>query len=120
VGGAGAAGRVLPARRRRPKLLGEQLAVEMFAQMGPGQWFRSLVGTLELAGAIGLLIPRLAGLAALGLAGLMVGATLTQLFVLDAPAMAITPLVLIVVFGLIAWARRPIPVPGRQTAALSS
>lgn len=90
-----------------PKLFGEQLAVEMFAQMGAGQWFRYLVGTLELAGAIGLLIPRLAGLAALCLSGLMVGAALTQVFWLDAPAMAVTPVILFAVFGLIAWGRWP-------------
>ena len=49
----------------------------MFHQMGADDWFRYLVGTLELAGGIDLLIPRLAGLAALGLTGVMVGATYT-------------------------------------------
>ncbi len=88
-----------------PKLLGEQLAVEMFGQIGAGQWLRYLVGTLELAGAIGLLIPRLAGLAALGLTGLMVGAVLTQLLVLGSVGMALTPAFLCVVFGLVAWGR---------------
>lgn len=90
-----------------PKLLGEATAVEMFALIGAGQWLRYLVGGLELAGAIGLLIPRLAGPAAVGLAGVMVGAALTQLFVLDAPVMAITPAVLLVVFIVIARARWP-------------
>ncbi len=90
-----------------PKLLGEATAVEMFALIGAGQWFRYLVGGLELAGAVGLLIPRLAGAAAVGLAGVMLGATLTQLFVLDAPVMAITPAILLVVFVLIARARWP-------------
>ncbi len=76
----------------------------MFADIGAGQWFRYLVGGLELAGAIGLLIPRLAGLAALGLAALMVGATVTNVFVLDAnPAL---PLGLMLVAGVVAWARR--------------
>lgn len=104
-----------------PKLFGEQLAVEMFAQMGAGQWFRYLVGTLELAGAIGLLIPRLAGLAALCLSGLMAGAALTQVFWLDTPALAITPVILLVVFGLIAWGRWPqLQFSGRHTAAQTS
>ena len=53
------------------------------AKGGAGQWFRYLVGILELAGAIGLLIPRLAAPAALGLLGVMIGAFFTQLFVLD-------------------------------------
>jgi len=90
-----------------PKLLGEQTAVESFAQIGAGQWFRYLVGILELAGAIGLLIPRLAAPAALGLLGVMIGAFFTQLFVLDTPVLAITPAVLGVLLALIAWCRRP-------------
>jgi uncharacterized membrane protein YphA (DoxX/SURF4 family) len=51
-----------------PKLVGQHTAMAMFSQIGAGQWLRYLVGTAELAGAIGLLIPRLAGLAAAGLA----------------------------------------------------
>ncbi|MGH3625444.1 MAG: DoxX family protein [Sciscionella sp.] len=96
-----------------PKLAGQQYAVEMFNQMGAGQWFRYLVGALELAGAIGLLIPRLAGLAALGLIGVMVGAVLTQVFVFGSGVMALTPALLGVVFGLVAWGRWP------QTKALA-
>ncbi|MQA12971.1 MAG: DoxX family membrane protein [Pseudonocardiaceae bacterium] len=88
-----------------PKLAGQQLAVEMFAQIGAGQWLRYLVGALELAGAIGLLIPRLAGLAALGLAGLMVGAVVTQVFVLGSVVLALTPAFLGVVCCLLVWAR---------------
>jgi len=90
-----------------PKLAGEQTAVEMFNQMGPGTWFRYLVGVLELAGGIGLLIPRLTRAAALGLIGVMVGAIYTNVVVLDTGVMALTPAVLIVVFGLIVWGRRP-------------
>lgn len=97
-----------------PKLVGQQYAVEIFDQIGAGQWYRYLVGVLELAGGIGLLIPALAGLAALGLAGVMVGATLTQLFVLDSVVMALTPAVLLVVLLLVAWGRWP------QTKALAS
>jgi putative oxidoreductase len=60
---------------------------------------RYLVGVLELAGAIGLLMSRLAGLAALGLVALMVGAVVTQVFVLDSAVMATTPAILGVVMG---------------------
>jgi uncharacterized membrane protein YphA (DoxX/SURF4 family) len=95
-----------------PKLLGEQTAVEMFNQIGAGQWFRYLVGALELAGGVGLLIPRLSGLAALGLAGVMVGATFTEVVVLHSDLMAITPAVFGAIFVLIAWGRWP------QTRAL--
>lgn len=82
--------------------------VEEFAQIGFGQWFRYLTGVLELAGAIGLLIPRLSGLAALGLAGVMAGAVLAHLFVLPPPAaLAAVPAFLGAVFVLIAWGRWP-------------
>jgi putative oxidoreductase len=64
------------------KVLGDPAMVEMFATIGIGQWFRYLVGALELAGAVGVLIPRLSGLAALGLISLMAGATATNVLVL--------------------------------------
>lgn len=86
------------------KLSGDPAMVEMFAEIGAGQWFRYLVGGLELAGAIGLLVPRLCGVAALGLAGLMVGAVLTNLFVLgQSPVMA---LAFGCAAGLVGWLRR--------------
>lgn len=104
-----------------PKLLGEPLAVDMFAQIGVGQWLRYLVGVLELAGAIGLLVPRLAGLAALGLVGLMVGAALTQVFVFGSAVMALTPAILIALFGFVAWGRWPqIRRAGRALRAAAS
>ena len=56
------------------KVFGDPAMVEMFDTIGIGQWFRYLVGALEIAGAVGVLIPRLSGLAALGLVCLMVGA----------------------------------------------
>lgn len=89
------------------KLLSDPTAVAMYDTIGFGQWFRYLTGVCELAGAIGLLIPRLAGLAATGLAGVMIGATLTNLFLLPGMAPAAGTTVLLgVVFGLIAYARR--------------
>jgi uncharacterized membrane protein YphA (DoxX/SURF4 family) len=86
------------------KLTGSPEMVELFAAVGAGQWLRYMVGTLEVAGAVGLLVPRLSGLAALGLAGLMVGATATNLFVLgESPWL---PIGLLLVSALIAWGRR--------------
>ena len=78
--------------------------VEGFTKIGLGQWFRYLTGGLELAGAIGLLIPRLSGLAALGLAGVMVGAVFAHVLALPPVALAIVPAVLSVVLVLIARA----------------
>ena len=56
--------------------------VQEFADIGAGQWLRYFVGTAELAGAIGLLTPWLAGLAAAGLAAVMAGATIINATVL--------------------------------------
>ena len=80
-------------------------AVEMFATIGIGQWFRYVVGALELAGAVGVLIPRLSGLAALGLIGLMAGATLTNVLVLGTSPLL--PIALMLVSALVAWGRWP-------------
>jgi uncharacterized membrane protein YphA (DoxX/SURF4 family) len=90
-----------------PKLFGEATAVAMFDQIGLGDGFRYLVGALEIAGGLGLLVPRLAHLAALGLALVMVGAIVACLTVLAAGALTITPLILLALFALIAWARWP-------------
>jgi len=54
--------------------------VKKFDDIGFGQWFRYLTGVLEIAAAIGLVIPRVCGIAALALVGIMGGATLTELF----------------------------------------
>ncbi|MBO4142571.1 DoxX family protein [Micromonospora tulbaghiae] len=89
-----------------PKLFAETNAVQTFEDMGAAPWFRYFVGLLELAGGIGLLVPRLAGLAAVGLALLMVGAAVTQAFILDGGALVLTPVVLFALFVFIAWGRR--------------
>jgi len=88
-----------------PKLAGAHTAVTMFGQIGAGQWLRYLVGTAELAGAAGLLIPRLAGLAAAGLAADMAGASIINAAVLHSGAVAIT-VPLCAAFTLIAASRR--------------
>jgi putative oxidoreductase len=88
-----------------PKLAGVHSATVMFSQIGAGQWLRYLVGTAELAGAIGLLIPRLTGLAAGGLAADMAGATIINVTVLHTAAAAMT-IPLCAAFALIAWHRR--------------
>ena len=91
------------------KLTGDRQAVHEFVLIGAGQWFRYLVGTLELAGAIGLLIPSLAGLAAAGLAADMAGATIINATVLrnttfgDNVGMT---LILFAVFVVLAYGRR--------------
>jgi putative oxidoreductase len=72
-----------------------------FEQIGAGQWLRYAVGLLEVAGAIGLLIPRLSGLAAIGLAGIMAGAVFFEATVLE-PGSIVAPLVLMTLVSLLA------------------
>ena len=86
------------------KLSGSAQLVGLFEAIGLGQWLRYLTGTLEVVGAILLLIPRTSGLGALLLVGVMAGAVMTHVFIVGgSPLMAI---VLLVVTGIVAWGRR--------------
>jgi putative oxidoreductase len=80
-------------------------AVNIFATIGIGQWFRYVVGAQEIAGAVGVLVSRLSGLAALGLLCLMAGAILTNVLVLGTSPLL--PIVLMLVSALVAWGRWP-------------
>ena len=88
-----------------PKLIAHPSAVESFDKIGWGGAGMYTIGMLELAGAVGLLIPVLQSLAATALSGLMAGAFIVQLTVFDGQYAA-TPLILIVPLALIAWTRR--------------
>ena len=60
------------------KLLKPQEAKPMFVHYGYSAWFATFIGICEVLGGLGLLIPRLAGLAAAGLSIIMIGATYTH------------------------------------------
>jgi putative oxidoreductase len=90
------------------KLLGAELMRERFAAWGYPDVFMLVVGMLEVAGAIGLLIPRIASLAAIGLAMLMAGSVYTLLFRDFAPLAAV-PLVFFA--ALLFIARRRLNAP---------
>ena len=86
------------------KLSGDPRMVGLFDAIGLGQWFRYVTGSLEVLGAVLLLIPRLSGLGALLLVGVMLGAVTTHLFVVGgSPLQAI---ILLIVTGVVAWGRR--------------
>jgi uncharacterized membrane protein YphA (DoxX/SURF4 family) len=85
------------------KLTGE--AREMFAAWGYAAWFATLIGVLELCGGIGLLIPRLSQYAAVGLAGIMLGAAYTHLANGEGLRVLI-PLGFLVVLAILWWLRR--------------
>ncbi|WP_017622383.1 DoxX family protein [Nocardiopsis chromatogenes] len=87
--------------------------ITTFENIGAGQWLRYFVGVAELAGGIGVLIPRLAGLAAAGLTLVVVGAALTHVVILQDSGWML-PVALIVLMGALAWIRRA------ETASLPS
>jgi len=85
------------------KFMGHPIPVATIEALGVGQWLRIAIGIAELAGAIGLLVPRLAGLAASCLALLMAGALGTHLFVIGGSA--VPALVLLAASAAIAYLR---------------
>jgi putative oxidoreductase len=86
------------------KLSGNPQLVGLFEAIGLGQWFRYLTGFLEVAGAFLLLIPRASGLGALLLAGVMVCAVATHLFIVGGSPLG--AIILLVVTTVVAWGRR--------------
>ena len=56
--------------------------VDMFEKIGFGQWFRYVTGSLEVTGAVLLLLPRTAALGGWLLAAVMIGAIGTHLFLI--------------------------------------
>lgn len=83
------------------KIYGLPLMVQEFGHIGLGQWFRYLTGTLEVIGAIVILLPRRAAFGALLLSCIMVGAIVTHVFVIGGspvPAVVLLALSLIVAF----------------------
>jgi putative oxidoreductase len=86
------------------KLAGVPMLVQVFDQIGVGQWFRIVTAIVEIAGAIALLVPGFAALGALWLGATMFFATLTHVAILHTsavPAMLLFALTLI-----LAWLRR--------------
>ena len=86
------------------KLAGVPFMVDLFAQIGLGQWFRVATGVVEVTGAVALLVPGLASIGALWLAFTMVGAVATHLFVLHTSA--VPAIVLGLLNTLVVYLRR--------------
>ena len=77
------------------KLGSLQFEVDAFTRWGYPLWFMYLTGVLEVAGAIGLLLPRWSALAGACLAGLMVGAVLTHLVHAEWPMLVIAAAIML-------------------------
>jgi len=87
------------------KLMGAEPLAATFTRFGFGLGFMRFIGAAEVAGAIGLFLPRLSPVAAACLVPIMCGAVYNHL-VHDPIPEAVPPAVLGVLCGFLAWARR--------------
>ena len=82
------------------KVSGAPVMVDMFEKIGFGQWFRYVTGSLEVAGALLLLVPRTAAIGGWLLAAVMIGAIGTHLFIIGgSPVPAVVLLALAITVG---------------------
>ncbi len=97
-----------------PKLMGTAMIVENFTRWGlPGKIYL-VIGAFEMLGAIGLLIPRAAGVAAAGLIMIMMGALYTHLTHGEFP-MAAVPTMVMMMLAVVAYIRNPFRSIGSGT-----
>jgi putative oxidoreductase len=86
------------------KLLGSPAMIALFEAIGIGQWFRYVTGSLEVLGALLLIVPGKTAFGAVLLACVMAGAVVAHLTVLHTAPTA--PFVLFALTALIACGRR--------------
>ena len=89
------------------KLMGASEPTQNFAQWGYPAWFRVLIGLIEVAGGIALLVPSLTLYAAGALGAVMFGAIYTHI-TKAAPGVPV-PIVCLIILAFISFARRPAP-----------
>jgi putative oxidoreductase len=101
------------------KLIGQEpIGLQAAAMNGFPQWIRTIVGIVEVGGAIALLVPPVAAVSASMLALLMVPATITQ-WVSGEPGLFI-PVLLFALLLLVAWRRNPAMVRETYDAAVNT
>jgi putative oxidoreductase len=83
------------------KLASPQMQIAFFEKIGLGQWFRYFTGGLEVIGAILVLVPRTAGVAAILLGMTMVGAVDIHLLITGGSPVA--SIVLLVMAIAVTW-----------------
>src|SRR5713101_3984289 len=86
------------------KLVGSAAMIALFDAVGIGQWFRYVTGSLEVLGALLLIVPGKTAFGAVLLACVMAGAIVAHLTVLHTAPTG--PVVLFALTALIAWGRR--------------
>ena len=78
--------------------------VSLFDAVGLGQWFRYVTGVIEITSAIALLVPSAAIYGALLLIPTMLGATITNIFIVHTSP--VIPILLLLGAATVAWVRR--------------
>ena len=85
------------------KLAGAQLHVETFEKLGVGQWFRYFTGSVEVIGAIMIIVSRTVVVGAALLAATMIGAIDTHVFLIGGSP--VPALLLLGLAALVVWYR---------------
>lgn len=86
------------------KLIGAGPMIDVFDQIGAGQWLRYLTGAVEVTAGIALLVPAAAVFGGLALAITMVCAVLIHVFVVGGSS--VPALILFAITAAVAWFRR--------------
>jgi putative oxidoreductase len=86
------------------RLAGVPAMVSLFDAIGLGQWFRYVTGVIEFTSGIALLVPAAAVFGALLLIPTMLGAIVTDVFIVRASP--VVPLLLLLGAAAVAWNRR--------------
>jgi putative oxidoreductase len=97
------------------KLLKPDEVKPMFVHYGYAAWFATFIGVCEALGGLGLLLPRLAALAAAGLTIIMAGAVYTH-WTHQEFSHGMIPLVLVLLLIAVAWLRVKESKPGAAAA----
>lgn len=87
------------------KLIGAEPMVGSFERFGFTMAFMRFIGAAEVAGAVGLFLPRLAPLAAVGLV-MVTGGAVVQHAIYDPLVQAVPAASLLVLCAFLAWVRR--------------
>jgi putative oxidoreductase len=90
------------------KLLGAEVDIQHFAAWGYPDWFRLVVGSIEVVSAALLLIPRVAYLGAAGICVTLLWAAYTFLWrVPEESWRALPTLALLLIVAMVGYMRRP-------------
>lgn len=86
------------------KLMGVPMVHQSFGILGLPSWFGYFIGAAEVAGAVGLFIPQLSRLAAIGLA--IIGAGAVYFHVMYTPISAGVPAIIVLALALFVALKR--------------